>query len=299
MNIVIYIGITMLMCVMSAVGAITWTKNSISASIKGSEDNLSELSLLFLSMDGPMKRLAYEFKAMAELYKEKEAMVWTSEKRQRGQQQAANAASYSGSSERCGDNYLYVNLPDGRFALALSDGMGKGEAAACESGIAVTSVIKMLQAGLDTELVLRLLNTILMSDTTRERFPTMDLGIYEPDSGEIHFYKIGAAPTVIRRKASVSIEIFSSPAMPMGIAEPEGLHPVSTIVRPGDQIIMMSDGVADSVRGDTELKWLQNLVANIRSRNPQTVCDLIIREASINYGFREKDDMLVTVFNIV
>lgn len=254
--------------------------------------NLRELSLLFSSLDNPRSRLAYEFKAMSQLYQQKEH---PSKVKRRPQQQAASAG-YAGSYERCGDCCLWENLPDGKFAIAVSDGMGKGEHAAQESHLAVTSVIKMLKAGLDAELVLKLLNAILMVDTGQERFSTMDLGILDPENGEMHFYKIGAAPTVIKRKDRV--EVLTAPAVPMGVMEGCGIRSVSTIVRPGDQVIMMTDGILDSKREDMDMDWLKKVLARIKSKNPQTVCDLIIREAAANYEEREKDDMTVVSFRV-
>lgn len=263
--------------------------------INSSDDsgqNLKELSLLFSSLDNPRSRLAYEFKAMSQLYQQKDQPVRS---KRRHHQQAASAG-YAGTLERCGDSCLWETLPDGRFAIALSDGMGKGEPAAQESHLAVTSVIKMLKAGLEAELVLKLLNAILMLDTGQERFSTMDLALLEPESGEMHFYKIGAAPTLIKRKDK--IEILTAPAMPMGVIEPSSMRSISTIVRPGDQVIMMTDGVIDSVRDDMEISWLRKVLLQIKSKDPQTVCDLIIREASANYGDREKDDMTVVAFRV-
>ena len=191
---------------------------------------------------------------------------------------------------------MWETLPDGKFAVALSDGMGKGEAAARESRLAVTSVIKMLKAGLDPELVLKLLNAVLMVDTGQEHFPTMDLALLDPETGELYLYKIGAAPTAIKRKDKV--ELLTAHAVPMGVVEPASVPCVSTIVRPGEQVIMMTDGVVDSRRDDMEMTWLQNALLKIRSRDPQTVCDLILQEAAAGYGEREKDDMTVMVLKV-
>lgn len=257
-----------------------------------SEQNLKELSLLFSSLDNPRSRLAYEFKAMSQLYQQKNKPI----KSTRKHQQHAASAGYAGTFERCGDSCLWETLPDGKFAIALSDGMGKGEAAAQESNLAVTSVIKMLKAGLDAELVLKLLNSILMLDTGQERFSTMDLALLDSETGEMHFYKIGAAPTVIKRKDQ--IEILTAPAMPMGVVESSGIRCVSTIVRPGDQVIMMTDGIMDSLRDDMEMNWLKKVILQIKSKDPQTICDLIIREAAANYGDMEKDDMTVVSFRV-
>lgn len=256
---------------------------------RGADKNLRELSLLFSSLDYPRNRMAYELKAVLQLCRGR-----TTSKRT-GRSQKIASAGYAGSMQQSGDSCEWSVLPDGRFAIALSDGMGKGEEAARESNLAVTSVIKLLKAGLEPELVLKLMNAILLMDTEKETFSTMDLGILDSKQGEMHFYKIGAAPTLIKRKER--IDVLEMPAMPMGVVESENVHCVSAVVHPGDQIIMMTDGVVDSCREDLELKWLKKALHRIKSGNPQTISDLLIREASENYGTREKDDM--TVISVV
>lgn len=226
----------------------------------------------------------------------------------RKKQVAIAASSYSGSGDLCGDSYRYAVLPDGKFAVAVSDGTGKGKIAARESGRAADSIIGLLKAGMDPEMALRVLNLILAMDNRKERFPTMDLAVLDPDSRELLIYKIGAAPTVIKRAehrgggpgASAApngkIEILTAPAVPMGVMECARIPCVSTMVSSGDRIIMMTDGIVDSQRDDLEARWLKRLLGRIKSRSTRTICDLIIREAAINYGTREKDDMTVVSF---
>lgn len=232
------------------------------------------------------------------------------------------SSAYSGSSERCGDSCSWTDLSDGRIAVALSDGMGKGEIAASESERTVNSVLPLLKAGMDPEMALQVLNLLWSMSNRKELFPTMDLALFNPESRELVINKIGAAPTVVVRAPRCrpgsyetcypkwnwqnsedlfppeQIEILTAPAMPMGVSEYSEIPSISTLVMPGDRIIMMTDGVADSQRDDVELLWMRRLLTRIKSRNLQTVCDLIIREAALNYGSREKDDMSVVVFDV-
>lgn len=210
---------------------------------------------------------------------------------------AVAASGCSGSSERCGDSHGWTRLGDGRYAIVISDGTGKGELAAKESGRAVNAVLGLLKAGTDPEMTLQILNLILTMDNRKERFPTMDMALLDPGNRELYIYKIGAAPTAIKRTTG-SVEILTAPAMPMGIMEYDRIPCVSTMVSAGDQIIMMTDGIVDSVRRDLQLEWLQRLLVRIKSRSSRTVCDLVLREASLNYGTREKDDMTVVVFQV-
>ncbi len=205
------------------------------------------------------------------------------------------AVSYSGTDERCGDSCGFADLGDGRKVMVLSDGTGKGEAAAKESSRAVNAILGLLKAGMDPELALQVLNLILSMDNRKEHFPTMDLALLDQRSRELYVYKIGASPTMIRR-ATGHCEIFNAPAMPMGVMGCSSIPCISTLVMPGDLIIMMTDGITDAKRDDPELKWLQRMLGRIKSRASQTVCDLIIREAVLNYGRREKDDMSIILF---
>ena len=84
----------------------------------------------------------------------------------------------------------------------------------------------------------------------------------------------------------------------MGVSEYSEIPSISTLVMPGDLIIMMTDGIHDSQRSDPDLFWLRRLLTRIKSRNLQTICDLIIREAALNYGECEKDDMTVIILRV-
>lgn len=202
------------------------------------------------------------------------------------------ASGYAGSRQRNGDRYCWADIGGGRFAIALSDGMGKGEAAARESWLAVTSIIKLLQAGIDPEQALKMLNLMLMINSGEEIYSTMDLAVIDKESCCLKLYKIGAAPTAVKRKDG-RIEILTAPAMPMGVMEYTSIPCVTTGIDAGDQVIMMTDGVVDSVREDLDMNWLRLLLKQIRSADPQTVSDLVLREAALNYRGREKDDMTV------
>ena len=246
--------------------------------------------------------------------KKGEASLYSRKKRRssrvmRKKQIKIACSCYSGSVERCGDSCGWAKISEDGFAVAVSDGMGKGEGAARDSSRVVNSVVSMLKAGMDPEMALQILNLLMSQGNHKERFPTMDLAVLDPGKQELFIYKIGAAPTVILRAPRCRpgpegctppgrIEILTAPAMPMGVTEFTQITTVSSLVSAGDRIIMMTDGVFDSMRGDTELKWLGRLLARIKSRSLQTVCDLIIRGAALNYGDREKDDMTIVILQL-
>lgn len=251
-----------------------------------------KLSALFVSQDNRRVLMSYQFQAISQVLNQaaKKARRKTLPMPPKYEVQPA-WASYAKNRGISGDSYLWAQLPGQRFAVVLSDGMGKGRAAAAESSLAATTVIRLLETGLEVELVLKLLNQIMLLNAENEVFSTIDLGIFNQKTGRMRFYKVGAATTFIKRKHSV--DALAHSAMPLGIVDGLKVDCVTASLNPGDQVIMVSDGVTDSKRGDLTMEWLKGTIAEIQSRDPQTMCDLIMNRAVENYGLREKDDLTV------
>ena len=70
-------------------------------------------------------------------------------------------------------------------------------------------------------------------------------------------------------------------------------------LKKGDYIIMMSDGVSDGGGGRGFLSQLKEIVLNIRSENPQTICDLILNQSADSYIGKERDDLTVLVAKLM
>ena len=190
-----------------------------------------------------------------------------------------------------GDSYICADLKGGDYMIALSDGMGKGESASRESALTITSLYNLMKAGFDVELALKTINSLLLFKSTEEIFSTVDLGLFSKLSGKIKFFKIGAAATFIKRGDKV--ETIKVSALPMGIVDSIRISNIEIQARRGDEIIIVSDGITEADRSDGQMEWIRETIANIRSRDPQTMSDLIINKAVERYGLKEKDDMTV------
>lgn len=263
----------------------------LSAQLEKLQKTFDELAALFVSQDNRRILMSYQFKAMSKVLRHAEKEL--AAKRTPAPKYRIRLAhsGYAKNKGLSGDSFLWAQLPENRFAVILSDGMGSGRAAAGESSLAVTTVIRLLETGLEAELVLKLLNEILLLNADKEIFSTIDLVIFNQKTGDMKLYKIGAAPTFIKRKRSV--EILAVPAMPLGIVDGLKMDCLTACLSPGDEVIMLSDGVTDSRREELSMDWLRETILGLRSKDPQTMCDLIINRAADNYGEREKDDLTV------
>lgn len=190
-----------------------------------------------------------------------------------------------------GDSFQYKDISKNEYGILISDGMGKGKSASAESSLAVSTLMDLIGSGFDVKLALKTVNNILLQQEDDEIFSTVDLALIDRLGGKLRLFKIGAAATFIKRGDKVAAVKMA--ALPMGIVD--GLHIdfINVRLRPGDQIIMISDGVSDANRLDLDMNWLKEAISNIKSTDPQTISDLIMNRAIEAYGIRERDDMTI------
>ena len=263
--------------------------------------NFEFLESLYSGRTDNRSVMGYQFGGMAHLTKSMRSEVSNSIYREPDK----NGAKYSISSgEACyaregyvsGDSYLCRALKDEKYAMILSDGMGKGEAASAESSLVVSTLSKLLDVGFDPEKAIKTVNSILLMQSGEEMFSTIDMAILDKHSGKLKLFKVGAAITYIKRGDKIAS--FKMAALPAGLMDGLKIDYIDVRLRPGDQIIMVSDGIIDSCREDINSEWLARTIAQVRSKDPQTMADLIMNKAVENYGVREKDDLTVLTFRL-
>ena len=205
-------------------------------------------------------------------------------------------ATYAKEGSISGDSYLCTDFKGNQFFVGLSDGMGKGLTAARESAFTVNALHSLMEAGFDPELALRIINSVLLLRAEGELFSTVDLGLLNLSTGRFRLFKIGAAATYIKRGETVKAIGISG--LPMGLRRKIPMDSVQMTLKPGDLLVMVSDGITEAVRRKEGPLWVEEALASIRSRSPQTIADLLVRRAVEQYGLKEKDDMTVIVLEL-
>lgn len=196
----------------------------------------------------------------------------------------------------CGDSYSFNSLADGKYMLALSDGMGIGSKAADESRAVISLLENFLEAGFDMETAISSINSTLLLRSQDEIFATVDLCLLDLVSGNADFVKIGAVSSFIKRKDHV--EVIKASSLPIGILDNVQPEAASLKLRDEDMIIMITDGVLDNTnKGKEAEEWLANIINSMDTRNPQEMADYIMESIiKLETGDRDKpfgDDMTV------
>lgn len=196
-----------------------------------------------------------------------------------------------------GDSNLQTKLDDGKYLLALSDGMGSGPEARKSSKIAIKMLERLLEAGFDKDISIKLINSTLIANLEDDMYATLDIAILDLFKGNLEFIKNGACPTFVKRNKE--IQILKSLSLPTGIVENADLTVYDYDLQPGDILVMCTDGIIESnIEYVNKELWVKYLLEDIQTNDAQQIADLILSEAIDNNYGKQKDDMTVIVAKV-
>lgn len=196
-------------------------------------------------------------------------------------------------SELSGDSMLNIRLKDGKYLVAISDGMGTGTEARKSSTQALKMLENLLLSGFDKNISLDLINTTLINQNP-EIFATLDIAIIDLYLGNIEFIKSGACPTYIKNKKKV--QIIKSNSLPTGMIEGNNIQTFDKDIISGDIMIMCTDGILDAnIEYKNKELWIKYLLEDIETTNTKKIAELVLNEAIDNNFGTIKDDMSIIV----
>ena len=201
------------------------------------------------------------------------------------------ARAVGGGGDISGDNYSAMELPEGRYLLCLSDGMGSG-AAACEESEAVVELTEQLmESGFSLEGTVKSINSVLLLREGEQCPATLDLHCLNLYTGDLSSRKQGAAATFIKRGEKVTV--LESADMPIGWnRNVTGEESVSQLEKE-TFVVLVTDGVVEALPGTDKEEFLAEILRRVKGGNPQMMAEDIL---ALAVGQEEpRDDMTVLV----
>lgn len=183
-----------------------------------------------------------------------------------------------------GDSHLIRRLSADRLLVALSDGMGSGEAAAEESDKVLRLIHTLVAADVPRELAVSTVNGVMLARGGDELFATVDMLFIDLAAARADFTKLSACRSYIARAGElITVE---GGRLPLGILE--DVQPGLTTVglRPDDVIVLVTDGIAEALPEEI----LEDLILNAAFSAPSALAETIINAAAARAP-RRRDDM--------
>ncbi|MCM2256855.1 MAG: SpoIIE family protein phosphatase [Vicinamibacteria bacterium] len=190
-----------------------------------------------------------------------------------------------------GDYYDYIPVADGRLGLVIADVSGKGVPAAL--------IMATFRAALRSELrrrsgkgpLMQELNRLLLEAQGESRFVTAVYGSLDPRSGRFGYVNCGHNPPLLLR-ADGRAEWLDSGGLALGMLPEVGFVSGTATLRPGDALVLYTDGVVEPTNGADEefgVERLRQVLLRSRERSAAESV-LAVVEATRTFTRRDRYD---------
>ncbi len=189
-----------------------------------------------------------------------------------------------------GDTSGFFESEGDQFYSMICDGMGSGRDAAITSRLAQIFIEKLAGCSSPHGITLEMLNGFLLAKNN-ECFTTVDLLEVDLLNGEGSFIKAGAAPSFVLR--GDNLFRITSQTPPAGILPQMSAEQTRLELRPGDLVVMISDGI---LQGEDAEHHLCQQITFAPNKSPAALAAAILAEASARQ--QAADDMTVFVLSV-
>lgn len=192
-----------------------------------------------------------------------------------------------------GDWYDVLRYPDGRVGLVMGDVMGRGVPAASVMGQLRNALRILALQNTDPAAALAWLNRMLGTEE-ESILATIVFGVLDPRTLTLDAANAGHCPP-LTVSGGVSAYLRQEPDPPLAVAPGTTYHEFRVQLRPGDLLIMYTDGLIEHPHRSLErgLSALAEAVAGAPSLAPEAVCDHLF--ATLGDGESDDDTALIAV----
>jgi phosphoserine phosphatase RsbU/P len=169
-----------------------------------------------------------------------------------------------------GDYFDVFQMGENRTAFLIADVSGKGLGAALLTTM-LQGALSGMRIGIEPAQVFDNINHFLCEHWEVARYATMFLGMLDRE-GQLDFINAGHPSPFLLRRGEID-EPFGDGTYPVGLMPDAAYHVSSTKLRPGDTMVLFSDGVTEAMDPD------DNLYGGARLRD--TLADL--HEATLSH----------------
>lgn len=199
-----------------------------------------------------------------------------------------------------GDYYGYLELPDGRCAIALGDVAGKGVAAALLMARLCSDVRYCLVTHPTPAEAVQSLNEEISGLVVHGRFVTFVLCLMDPQSHELIVVNAGHMPPLLRRAADQSVVSLgdSLGGPPLGVDPSRTYRQLNIQLEPGDAVLLYTDGINEAQDAEKKMYGIEQIHKSLLSQDSaETIVEELLRDVrEFTKGTEQNDDICLVCF---
>lgn len=200
-----------------------------------------------------------------------------------------------------GDFYDAFDTEDGCWALVVGDVCGKGPKAAALMGVARHTIRAAALRERTPSAVLTVLNAALQQQSQDQWFCTVCYVRLRPHPGGARLTVCaGGHPLPAILRADGAVEFPGKPGTLLGVFKDVELADAKADLRPGDALVLFTDGLTDAERTGKEFgqKWLAEVLSENVSRSAEEIAARLERAVSAYQPGGLPDDLAILVAKV-
>jgi serine phosphatase RsbU (regulator of sigma subunit) len=196
-----------------------------------------------------------------------------------------------------GGDYFDFMMEDGQLLFALGDVSGKGTGAALLMTV-LRAAVRAHWAERPTAQAMGRINRTVCQNIPSNKYVTFFMGSLQPETGRVSYVNAGHNPPLLVR-ADGSVDTLAEGGMVLGFVDPMEYGEGTAELRPGDMLVVFSDGVtetwsaADEEYGEARLA---ELLVRERALGPKELQAALLAELdAFSRGTKATDDRTLIV----
>jgi len=195
-------------------------------------------------------------------------------------------------SEVGGDYYDFVQLDDGRMAIAIADVAGHGIGAGLLSAMTKSALHLQLQHDPAPAAVLKNLNTTIYEVSEEKDFVTFGYLLFDAGSNTMRAATAGHPPLLYKRAGTNDIQQIRTVSLGLGLRQNTEYADTLLTTRPGDMILLYTDGIPEAANSSGEQFGAERLekLFQTSTGSADEICSIIteaLRKFSSGEGFQD------------
>jgi serine phosphatase RsbU (regulator of sigma subunit) len=180
-------------------------------------------------------------------------------------------AAWKPAREVGGDFYDFFELPGNRLGFVIADVADKGLPAAMYMTLARTLVRASVSQVISPGKVLDRVNDYLVLDAPQGMFVTLVYVVLSLETGELVVANAGHNPPLVLRSSTEKIDRLKRGGMALGVMEGERIREQRISLKPGELLILYTDGVTESFSPAGDMYAEERLHQTILDINKQVI----------------------------
>lgn len=198
-----------------------------------------------------------------------------------------------------GDFYDFIPVGENQWGLVIADVSGKGVPAALFMALSRTLIRASTLVNADPAPSIGHANRMIYADAKSDMFVTLFYAILDARTMTLDYVNAGHNPPLLLQDKSSDVVLLKAKGIALGVIDEVDLQSVKVDLKPGDVLVLYTDGVTEAIN-DSEEEFgeerLQDVIAAHRHRPAQEILSAILAAIAAFAGDRPQyDDITIMV----